>query len=355
MQNYGTEVLKLFDFKDLEEYSSSLYQLNFAVTYYCESRCKNCFIWTNGQKALENQMTLEEIEELSKNEKGFRWIRFTGGEPFLRKDLYDIIRSFYENSDNLSIVNSTTNSYDPVYILSVAKKISKLGIKNLIIGVSIDGYRELHNYVRGVDSFDNAVRLFKGLRQIGNVTPIFSYTVSIYNQGNFEKTFAGLREEIDDLSINDFNFNLYENSSIYYKNHKNNISKQNTVSLANEFMELDRKLNYDGEENVVQGVIREYANLVPAFLSSGQSPIDCDATRSTLYMDPYGNVYPCITWDKKLGNVRENGYSISNVLRKSTINEVRETIKDRKCPGCWTPCEAHPSIISELMRKESDP
>jgi molybdenum cofactor biosynthesis enzyme MoaA len=74
---------------------SGPYQLNFIVSFFCVSGCKTCNIWKMGGEAKKGELTLNEIEEVSRNSPDFRWIRFTGGEPFMRTDLEGIVRAFH--------------------------------------------------------------------------------------------------------------------------------------------------------------------------------------------------------------------------------------------------------------------
>lgn len=113
MTNLKKTILGGLGFSDESEYSGTLYQLNFAVTYYCESRCKNCLIWTRGKGARNGELTLDEIQKFASLDSDYRWIRFTGGEPFIREDLPQIIQAFVNKSKKLNYVNITTNAFNP--------------------------------------------------------------------------------------------------------------------------------------------------------------------------------------------------------------------------------------------------
>ena len=89
---------------------SKQYQLNFAITYWCNSKCTFCSIWDIRPK---NELTLEEIEKFAEKIPNIQWLRLTGGEPFMRRDYVDIVRLFDKNLPNLIILSTPTISIKP--------------------------------------------------------------------------------------------------------------------------------------------------------------------------------------------------------------------------------------------------
>lgn len=74
--------------------------------------------------------------------------------------------------------------------------------------------------------------------------------------------------------------------------------------------------------------------------------IPCAALFCSCFIDPFGFVYPCSIYGKKLGNVRKT--SFHRIWYSHTANKLRESIKEEKCPICWSPCEAEPSFLLSL-------
>ena len=61
------------------------------VTNRCNARCSFCFIDFDNPETFRGELSLEEIDILTKNlGKSLLNVNFTGGEPFARKDLLDI-------------------------------------------------------------------------------------------------------------------------------------------------------------------------------------------------------------------------------------------------------------------------
>jgi len=71
--------------------------------------------------------------------------------------------------------------------------------------------------------------------------------------------------------------------------------------------------------------------------------IPCQASRNSLYLDPYGNLYPCIVWDRRLGHVRDG---VKNVLSSDGVAGARKLIDSGKCPVCWNACEVIPTLLT---------
>src|SRR5512135_1713176 len=87
--NIGRTLWKTFERNELQS-------IIFFVTSACNLRCSHCFYWQNLNR--QEDLRLEEIEKISLNLPSFSRLLISGGEPFLRKELPDIIRLFYKNN-----------------------------------------------------------------------------------------------------------------------------------------------------------------------------------------------------------------------------------------------------------------
>ena len=135
--------------------STPPYQLNFAITFWCNSRCTFCKIWEMKPK---NELTLEEIDKFTKNASYIQWVRLTGGEPFVRPDYVDIVRTFYKNCPDIYLLSSPTNAILPDQIYDKIAKVLEFFDRKYIITVSLDGDKEMHDRVRGIEgNFDSAM------------------------------------------------------------------------------------------------------------------------------------------------------------------------------------------------------
>ena len=116
------------------------------LTNRCNARCSFCFIDFDNPNTFANELTLSEIDELTKNlGKSLLNVNLTGGEPFARKDITEIAKLYIKNTSVQSIY-VTTNASLPDRIEDFAKTIiySNKNIE-LSFQISIDDLPDKHD------------------------------------------------------------------------------------------------------------------------------------------------------------------------------------------------------------------
>ena len=113
------------------------------VTDNCNSRCITCSQWKNKST---NELTAEEIYDTlaQLRELGVIQVQFTGGEPLLRRDLPSLV----ERATKLGFQSIGILTNGLLLTGSRAKELLESGLT--AVGISVDGLRETHEYVRGV-------------------------------------------------------------------------------------------------------------------------------------------------------------------------------------------------------------
>ncbi len=147
----------------------ALTTIYFNATRHCNLLCKHCWLsppFVQDKNAYEdkvkNELSLEEMTPAI-NEAlalGLTGIKLTGGEPFLRGDLIDFIKHFYEKGLEIQIeTNGTLIDKDMARTLKRFKEVQ--------ISVSLDGSSaEAHDVFRGVKgAFDQTLRGLDSLAQ----------------------------------------------------------------------------------------------------------------------------------------------------------------------------------------------
>ena len=147
-----------------------LSKVNFLVTYDCNKKCKTCDIWkiNKEDKTLrDKKLKLEEIKEFFSNNSDVMWFALNGGEPFMRNDIEGIILSA---SQYANVVNITTNGSFPTKVESTIKSVLSTQRKfSLMCNISLNGLRETHDYMAGVDgSYEKAMETFARLKKIND-------------------------------------------------------------------------------------------------------------------------------------------------------------------------------------------
>jgi len=317
------------------------YKLNFAVTYRCNSRCKNCGIW---RKPLQNELSLPEIEKFAKENRFFSWVNLTGGEPFLRNDLYDICLTFSKSAD-IYLLNITTNGFDPSRVARTTEKIASLGIPRTMVVVSLDGPKKTHESARGLPgSWDNALETFRALKELEKSTKGFKtllgYTILPENMGKFAETVRSVRRIVPGTKTEDFHVNIFHVSPHYYSN-SGERPKESTIKDV-----INIKKIKSGCPSSMMAVIENiYLDLASKFLLDERIPVPCKVLSSSVFLDPTGDVFPCTIYNRRIGNIREMRLRDMLVSERSALHNI-----DKKCPQCWTPCEAYSAILGNIPR-----
>ena len=82
-------------------------QLTFFLTRRCNARCPFCFYLSREGSASTQaeELTLSEIEKVSSSMGKLLWLAFSGGEIFLRTDLVEITKVFYDRSGSFGVTS----------------------------------------------------------------------------------------------------------------------------------------------------------------------------------------------------------------------------------------------------------
>ncbi|MCA9685834.1 MAG: DUF1552 domain-containing protein, partial [Myxococcales bacterium] len=72
------------------------------------------------------------------------------------------------------------------------------------------------------------------------------------------------------------------------------------------------------------------------------SGIACESLRSTAFVSPEGELYPCHVWDRPLGSLRQ--HSFAALWHGQRTRSARAEVERLACGGCFTPCEAYPAL-----------
>ncbi|RLE42658.1 radical SAM protein [Candidatus Woesearchaeota archaeon] len=335
----GTRILAS-NFKRL----SQPYKITFAITYRCNSRCKTCNIW---KKRPSNELTLREIKELFKHTNP-SWVNITGGEPFLREDLFDICKTIRKETSTF-LVNLITNGLLPTHTLKTVKRLISLRFPKLIIGISLDGPRQLHDKLRGTPgNWKSAIALYKQLRMLNSsrFQTYLGYTISKYNVGEIGHTLQELKREIEGITINELHFNLFHKSDIYYSN----TIKKAEASKAAMLKDIKYILSHKKSFGLVNIIDRRFIKLMPRYLSTKRTPLPCKALTSSCFVEPNGDVYPCTHFPVRLGNLRDVNHNLQIIWNSKLAKSVHENIEAGNCPHCWTACEAYQTMFGNLVK-----
>jgi len=144
--------------------------LNILVTSVCDMRCTHCFFTEelDDRPRKKLQMKAEEIAKISETLGGNLGVLvLAGGEPFTRKDLPEIVRSFYENNKLDSVYLMSNGQIHQRIFPDVARIMEECPNLNVTIALGIDGMKAAHEKIRRKEgSWDKAIHTARTLQQM---------------------------------------------------------------------------------------------------------------------------------------------------------------------------------------------
>ena len=241
------------------------------VTYRCNARCSMCNRYKAPSKP-EEEISIETIKKLPK----MYFTNITGGEPFIRTDLKDIVRELYKKSDRIVI---STNGFFTDRIVDLCKEFPQIGIR-----ISIEGLEQTNNEIRGLQNgYQRGYGTLKKLREMGMKDVGFGMTVQDKNAPDL----VPLYKISDEMGMEFATASLH--NSFYFVEAKNIIHDRPMV--AKNFENLVNELL---RSNSPKKWFRAYFNHGLINYIYGQKRLlPCDMSFDTFFIDPYGDVRCC--------------------------------------------------------------
>ena len=304
-----------------------------AVTYKCNSRCSMCNIWKT-----ENPKEMPP-SEYSKLPTTLDTINITGGEPFLRNDLVEIVQVIHRRIPGVRIVFSTNGSVTDL-IVDQIRRIrafhSRVGV-----GVSIDGLSGTHDQIRGVKGlFDKAIATLESLKARGLSDLRLAMTIQQENYREVPEVF-GISQR---LGV-EFSATMVHNSEIYFR--KSDNTRPISDSEANEVIKpvVDSLL----KSRRIKDWLRAYhmnGMIDPSVRASFYSR--CQAGKRYFFVTPGGDVYPCNVMDYRVGNMTEVE-DWSQLWTQSAREQLDAAVSS--CGNdCWMVCNTRSMMATHPLR-----
>lgn len=299
-----------------------------AVTYQCNGCCQFCNIWQS-QKTFSCQP--KDYKNLPRNLKN---IDISGGEPFLRTDLPEIIRTINSQCPKAQIVIST-NGFLPSIIKKRMIEIIKFK-RDIGVAVSLDGYGKTHEELRGFPGgFSLALETIRFLKELGIRKLKINFTLGNQNINQLKRVYRLSRE----LDIK-LNLAVCHNSAHYFQKKDNKISK---------IVAIKKEINWLIEEELKQFSLKRWTKAYFAqglikFLEKKQRVLPDYSGLTSIFIDPFGNIYPSGVWNLKIGRLKE----INNW--NEFANRAKEMITFGGGPANWMICTTRQAIKKHKLK-----
>jgi MoaA/NifB/PqqE/SkfB family radical SAM enzyme len=326
-----------------------LKNLTFAVTYACNSKCAMCDIWRTYQQDPQgraNELSTSEIQAVFSDTAFFKHVRFvqlTGGEPFLRDDLVDIAQAIHDCVPS-SVIYINTNGYLTDRIARSVEEILAFH-QPLQIGISLDGLEATHDAQRGFQgAYTAAHATLSLLKQRYTELPVqVTMTITPHNVKDVLPLYSAMKGTSDVFQI------CIANVAKYYGNTDTafDFSASEKMFLA----ECVHQLKYE----LVSAKTRVFSLSDQIWLDGNIHMLNRDGERLTpcyagfhsLFLDPYGSIFPCLAYAEEIGNVRQE--SLATLWRSRRFKDVRGAIRREQCALCWLAHDIYPSITTDVL------
>jgi Fe-coproporphyrin III synthase len=293
------------------------------ATYRCNAKCYMCNTWQYPTKP-EDEIGPDVIRKLPDTV----FTNITGGEPFLREDLIDIVSILRKKAKRIVI---STNGYFTDRIVEVAKKFPETGFR-----VSLEGLPAANDELRGLkDGFDHGLRTLLQLRSLGIKDIGFGITVSDRNV----KDLMELYELAKNLEM-EFATAVTHNS---YYFHKFDNSFKDPEMITGEFDKLTCALL---KSKKPKDWFRAYFNYgLTNYIRGNKRLLPCEVGSDMFMLDPFGEIKPCNGLDASMGNLKEKPFE--EIWTSKEAEEVRCKVKN--CDkNCWMIGSVSPAMKKRI-------
>lgn len=277
--------------------------LELELTLDCNLRCRHCYISAGKSQGEEIQLdeierTLDDLQQIHQTDIRGKRVVLTGGEPFKRKDITYVVDSIRERGFR-TLINSNG-------LLISQEHIDWLrDYEGLQICVSLDGLKESHEYLRGINTYEPTLEAIARLCEAGINTSINM----LCHKGNYRELGQVVQEtkDLDLQGINpvpvvlmgkavEFGVEPVPEKDLY----------REIFSLVKSDYSISRRFNRTSLLNFMGGLA---CNVKSHYCGTG--------SRGTYFVSHLGDVYPC-------PNMRFEPFRLGNIKEESFLEIIRE-------------------------------
>lgn len=304
--------------------------LTLFITRRCNLGCDFCFYLKGaGDVPMGPELSVSEIDKITRSLGSQLWVSLSGGEIFLREDLIEICKAVYDNS-RPTIILLPTNGLMPERIAETTEKILRQSPKSVVVvKISLDGIGNKHDDFRGKPGcFDLAMRTYEMLGPLLDKHKNFELGINtVFAKGNqdcmpeiidFVKGLDKIKTHTISLcrgeGANEVDMGKYLKAAGMLES-----SLKDGSAATYEFKGARLK--------AAQDVIQR--RLIHRTMTEDKRQIECLAGRINLVIAESGEAYPCESFKDmhRLGNVREFDGDIRALMdskrAKGVINDIQ--------------------------------
>lgn len=309
-----------------------LKRVNFMVTTTCNLHCRMCDVPEFNNR--ENNLTLEKIKEIiwQAAQAGAEILEISGGEPMMRKDIYEII-AFAASLKLKVMMVSNGVLIGP----SEAQKLLEAGVS--LIPMSLEGPEELNDKIRGKGNFKKTLSAIKSF--LANSTKIPELQVSAgitLSRHNYKIVRTFSKYLLEDVGVHCITINPFTGTMMSQENFK---ARKDEFIIPEELIpdlifEMEQLAQYS-ESRPGKLPSPRYIRRIPEYFDGNKilPSGGCGMPLTFIGISPRGLVFPC--WHGPvIGDLKQS--VLSEILASTARKEYVEKALSGDCPGCLSSC-----------------
>lgn len=318
--------------------------LNILVTSVCDMRCTHCFFTEelDDRPRKKLQMKTEEIERISQTLGGNLGVLIlAGGEPFTRKDLPEIVSSFYRNNNLESVYVMSNGQIQKRIFPDIIRILDECPNLNVTVALGIDGLKEPHEKIRQKPgSWDIAIDTARQLQTIKQDRPRLDIqTCTCFMHSNQDTIFDWYDFLKYELKPDKVNFNYIRPPSA--DPIELDIDHSRYAKLAQMIDDDSRhaaiRNNYGGDAGFFKAAIDIYMHgLITKTQETQQAQLTCYAGTAGAVIYDEGTISSCENL-APIGNLRDHDWNFQDLWLSPAMKARRKQAAD----GCFCTHESN--------------
>lgn len=310
--------------------------LIFEPTNRCNSNCPFCYNKKKLNKD-DNELSLEEIDKITRSmDEPLINLALSGGEPFLREDLDEVIRIFNRNI-GMEFLTIPTNGLASKKIEDKVVSISQFFSGKITIMFSIDEIGKKHDDIRGVEgNFDRILETYERLVELDLDNLRLGVNTCLTDKNKFRYTdiFNFVKKEMPLVETHNFSILRKTNFDQEAKPPSFDFIKKNKDELQKLALSGDFK---NPKQRLMQAVRAGYYDILKKNMEAEKRTWECYGGTLAGYLNYKGELSSCERIPP-IGNLRDFNYDFVQLWNSDRLSERRRKIKNKKCNcthGCF--------------------
>ncbi len=327
--------------KNYEELPSPPFLVLF-INSICNMKCDHCFYWRSLNQ--KDDLTYEELVQLSESLGKIENLNLSGGEPFIRKDFAEICRQFIRRNGVRQIYVPTNGYFTKWTIEKISAVLEEPDLDLFVAEISLDGMPKFHDEFRvAKNAFKKAMETYDALVELQKKDPrlrIHSISTATHiNMEEIKKLTTFLYERCPNMD--------HHNLAIIRGDRKDPSLEGPALEKYEELYEYIQRLWAPREEG-------RYGSIVEPLLQWGKvrtikakdQVIPCRAGQLSAVVYANGDVGVCEIHEP-IGNLRKNTFW--EIWKSAEAQALRKSVSNKEC-YCTTEVFMWSSIVHQPVQ-----